>query len=535
MFYCSEACQYASWLSSHKLDCPRFSEKILKAGAKLPPKEPINVPGKYRKAVRTIQHYGIKIEELERKLKEAEAVRDDLAHIYEDNLEVIKQLKDDLASIREDAKLAKKGKAGKSSALMRLKRKFDEIDENIEPVDETHIKNKAVQTVVTIKEDEELIKVVGSSNNKLTNIDVVIGKGDGRKSYGENVLVRLPSTRSSWPNDKVSTRAVQGRAAIVGDFVSLISGSSISSFSREDSDQIDSFLYLQLIKQNKDIFTKLLRSSSEILGLVMKMTPEETSKFMHASNSSYSSKRKMATMFGKIFGFNPLASEKQQRFVEKEEQKLIERSKLEHGTILLRKTAHAEFSTLCAFVRVSDLSRFFAELFLKAQAEESVDLNSMRNLDHPLFFNKLWIIISGDKGASTMKFVGGVGGKDPHLFGIFEASDTPENLLTFQSKYREQIGQLVTFGLTVSKEDGSSKVLEVEVILCGDKAFLSDENGHAGGAASFPSIYRLVTSQHLRKKHLDGSPHNKSNPECQFPERTPEDMAKDYHENLSDR
>ena len=36
---------------------------------------------------------------------------------------------------------------------------------------------------------------------------------------------------------------------------------------------------------------------------------------MHASNSSYASKRKMATMFCKIFKFNPLASEKKQREV----------------------------------------------------------------------------------------------------------------------------------------------------------------------------------------------------------------------------
>ena len=118
--------------------------------------------------------------------------------------------------------------------------------------------------------------------------------------------------------------------------------------------------------------------------------------------------------------------------------------------------------------------------------------------------------------------------------GLFEASDTPENLLIFQSKYREQISQLVAFGLDLPQADGSTKAVEVEVLVCGDKAFLSDENGHAGAAASFPSIYRLVTSEHLRKKHLDGSPHNRANPECHFQERTPESMEMDYHLNMTD-
>ena len=51
------------------------------------------------------------------------------------------------------------------------------------------------------------------------------------------------------------------------------------------------------------MFIKILRSSNEVLGIIMKMSPEETSKFMHGSNASYSAKRKWATMFGKIWNF----------------------------------------------------------------------------------------------------------------------------------------------------------------------------------------------------------------------------------------
>ena len=39
----------------------------------------------------------------------------------------------------------------------------------------------------------------------------------------------------------------------------------------------------------------------------MKMTPQEISKFIHGTNASYSANRKWATMFGKIWNFNPFA------------------------------------------------------------------------------------------------------------------------------------------------------------------------------------------------------------------------------------
>ena len=117
---------------------------------------------------------------------------------------------------------------------------------------------------------------------------------------------------------------------------------------------------------------------------------------------------------------------------------------------------------------------------------------------------------------------------------MFEAADSPSNLLTFQSQYIEQIRNLVAFGIDVSGEDEPSKVLEVDVFVNGDKAYLSDQLGHSGAASSFPSIYRLVSSSHLRKVHLDGSPHNHSNPKKLFQARTADDIDRDYHENVTD-
>ena len=103
---------------------------------------------------------------------------------------------------------------------------------------------------------------------------------------------------------------------------------------------------------------------------------------------------------------------------------LVERSKLEHGTLLMKKGATSEHTSLCSFVKMSDLASFFAELYAKALMDDNGDPKSMKNLQRPLFNGKLWLVIGGDKGAKTMKFIGGVGGHDPHIFGMFEATDT---------------------------------------------------------------------------------------------------------------
>ena len=132
-------------------------------------------------------------------------------------------------------------------------------------------------------------------------------KSGEKRSYGESTFVKIPSSRRSlWPNHQVSTRTVQCRASSAKDFINLISGAS--NLPEDKSVQVEKFLFIELIKQNKDVFNDLLRSNKEVLACVMKLTPEETSKFMHASNSSYSSKRKMATIFFKFLSFNPFAS-----------------------------------------------------------------------------------------------------------------------------------------------------------------------------------------------------------------------------------
>ena len=528
VFYCSINCQTLDWEKLHSDECSTFSKKMLGDGLRLPPEKTFqNI---YKNTLKLNERLAQKNLDLKTCCLDLEAKN---KYLLDEN----NKLSVELMIVKEALDKAKKEKAGKSSAFVKLKRKFDDIDSDSDDEDADTKSSKTQTAISLVKDDVNIMEIRQDISTNIHNLDIFSAKDlktEGVRSYGESTFVRIPSSRKTiWPNDQVGSRAVQMRAKMSKEFISLVSGAS--SVSEERSEKVEKMLYIELVKQNKEVFIDLLRNNTEVLNNVMKMSPAETSMFMHSANSSYNQKRKMATMLTKVFKFNPLFSEKRQRECEKPKKSLVERNKLDHGSMLLHKIARSEYATLCAFVRVTELAEFVSELVSLSLAQELTDLSSMKNLAHPLYFGKLWIVLGGDKGNSTMKFVAGVGGCNPHLFAMFEASDTPSNLLAFQSIYVEQIRRMICFGVEVQLEDGSSKVYEVGLFSSGDKAYLSDQNGHAGGASSYPSLYRLVTSSHLRKKHLDGSPHTRGNPDCEFLTRTPDSADKDYHENVTDK
>ena len=174
--------------------------------------------------------------------------------------------------------------------------------------------------------------------------------------------------------------------------------------------------------------------------------------------------------------------------------------------MLLFKTASAEWSTLCAFVRSTNLSQFFKDIWKKTLEHQTQD-DSMQNMNHPFYKGKLWVVIKGDKGGFLMKYAGQFSVFEPSIFGMFEAADTVKNRTIFQQSFREQLRIMQIFGLEVESSDGQKEVKPIELFLGGDKAFLYDQNGMQGASSLFPSSYSLVTLKHLKTAHLDGSPH----------------------------
>ena len=96
--------------------------------------------------------------------------------------------------------------------------------------------------------------------------------------------------------------------------------------------------------------------------------------------------------------------------------------------------------------------------------------------------------------------------------------------------------KMLKHGLDVveDEETGQATNYPVEIVLVGDMEFLSMSLGHQGSAATYPILYDLTTSAHLRTAHLDGSPHTPATEGCVFAHRSLESMLRDFNSNLMD-
>ena len=129
-----------------------------------------------------------------------------------------------------------------------------------------------------------------------------------------------------------------------------------------------------------------------------------------------------------------------------------------------------------------------------------------------------------------------MGGHEPHCVGIYAGSDIHANQQMFLADWPEQYERMEELGVRVPDKNGDPVVRPIRLFHNGDLAQLSECSGHAGGASSYPSIWREgVHSQHLRKSHLDGSEHSPRVPGCIFSLRSAESTEQHYHANLCDR
>ena len=110
-----------------------------------------------------------------------------------------------------------------------------------------------------------------------------------------------------------------------------------------------------------------------------------------------------------------------------------------------------------------------------------------------------------------------------HLFCMFQAADTLENMWKVFSTFCEQI-------VAIQRDDFCINDRKVKIFLGGDFHFLDDMLGHQGSAATFPSSLDLVTLEHLRNH--GGQPHTPQN--CKIEVRSAEDYRMNYNENLCD-
>ena len=117
-----------------------------------------------------------------------------------------------------------------------------------------------------------------------------------------------------------------------------------------------------------------------------------------------------------------MPSEKSQRTAFEQQSSIYDEDTMEYGKMELFRTAKSQFTTAQAFCRANDLAQFIEKLYKLEMLQTSAD-NTMKNLNHPLYMNKVWVSIQADKGGTLMKYMAGVGTGKPRLIGMFQATN----------------------------------------------------------------------------------------------------------------
>ena len=117
-------------------------------------------------------------------------------------------------------------------------------------------------------------------------------------------------------------------------------------------------------------FLEVVKSSRKIVTQALQLSPKDTSRLMHSVGVSYSMKRQMVTVLGKLNSFSPFAGEKRQREYEKEAKYLLDKSKVEKGAMLLWKTALANTTSPCEDDENSEVTKMLAGRELEGSQEE---------------------------------------------------------------------------------------------------------------------------------------------------------------------
>ena len=272
------------------------------------------------------------------------------------------------------------------------------------------------------------------------------------------------------------------------------------------------------MKQNPEIFSK----AAEEAGLMeqKRVSVRDAIHIKALARLSMGKIRDLRNCLNKV-GCNFWPSERKMRELEiSETEHVVNESSVESGLMSLKRTAKCEETEMLAYIRVTNLGQFLIEIFNNLPGE----------LDRSMFDNEIWILFAGDKGGGHMKFhveiinsitSGSV--DNVHLFCMFEAADTLENMWKVFGIFREQI-------VAIQKDDFSIDGRKVKIFLGGDFHFLDDMLGHQGSAATFPGCLDLVTLDHLRNH--GGLPHTPKN--CSIALRSVEDFDLNYNENLCD-
>ena len=375
-------------------------------------------------------------------------------------------------------------------------------------------KSKSVKTNTDLKgTNEPLVKLTSSTSCNFVSIgEKYPGLSSeqsqihsGKSKYFAELLIRSVDITSS-SRQEVWSRAHDGR-----QLLGLVAASD-----NQDSEENLKALIVQMMKRRPHIFS----AAAEDAGIftTKMITPDAAVNIQSLLRLTDNKLRDLRHML-KNAGSHVLPSSRQMVKIRKEKTKHVNQDKLESGEMYLRHVQKDKNVTSCPYVKVKDLIEYISTICEKSELR-----------DDPNFNNEIWLLFSGDKGGSSMKFVFSVvndvknGSVDNnHIYCMFKASDSLENMWKIFHPYIAQIKEMQSEGFLICGK-------KVCIFLGGDYHFLDDMLGHGGSPSSYPSHADFVTLKHLQNHGTEK--HSIEN--CGIILRTVEWYQRYYSENRGD-
>ena len=335
-----------------------------------------------------------------------------------------------------------------------------------------------------------------------------VADGRSKLSTGSNAYyAEIPKCKE--PASKINKKEVQKRGRFAMDVLGKISSPHNDESEKE-------LVLTEMIKSNKELFIRAAENAG--VSTLRMLTPEQAVNIRSLMRLPMNKVRNLRSCLSNL-KVNIFPSERKMRNFQRPLTSHVNAMSVETGFMGLHKTAADEMVTSRPYVRVKDLESYISEF-----------LQSETLIENDQFNGRLWLLFGGDKGGQHMKFhveclnTSKAGSVDNvHIFCMFEAADTLDNMWKVFYPFRQQINDLQQPGKTILGK-------KLEIFLGGDYHFLDDCLGHQGSSASFPSSSDLVQLQHLQTH--GGMPHTPES--CPTSIRSVKHYAESYNENLSD-
>ena len=160
---------------------------------------------------------------------------------------------------------------------------------------------------------------------------------------------------------------------------------------------------------------------------------------------------------------------------------------------------------------------------------------TLQDLSAPQYKGKVRVSVGVDKGGNVVRWGLEVASYGLHLIGAHISYDDKaclDSFLAAQQSWPEEFENILLNGIEMKNESGELVNKKIQLCIIGDKMAISDLLGIQGSSCKFPIVWDLTPSHHLRKFHLDGSPHVPGNENCDFPRRDIRSLKSDFFENL---